>query len=188
MKTGIKRFINRSLVNYLRLKFSIRRFLFGFENANNILQSVDKRAIISILKRNGATVGKDCDIESPLIFHNCNNYKKLFIGENCHIGKEVFFDLKAPVIIEDSVTISMRVTILTHLDVGKSPIKKIGYSDTIKKVILKKGCYIGANATILHGVTIGEYAVVGAGAVVTKDVPHFSLVVGVPAKLIRKIK
>ncbi|MCS7231823.1 MAG: DapH/DapD/GlmU-related protein, partial [Elusimicrobiota bacterium] len=51
-----------------------------------------------------------------------------------------------------------------------------------KKTIVKKGATIGANATIICGVTIGEYAFVGAGAVVTKDVPPYALVVGVPAR------
>ena len=110
------------------------------------------------------------------------------IGDNCHIGKDVFFDLKAPIIIEDSVTISMRTTIITHLDVGKSLLKKISFPVTQGQVIFKKGCHVGTNATILHGVTIGEYAMVGAGAVVTKDVPPYTIVGGVPAKVIKKIK
>jgi len=56
--------------------------------------------------------------------------------------------------------------------------------DEFKKTLLKKGCSIGANATIVCGVTIGEYALIGAGAVVNKDVPDFALMVGVPARQI----
>jgi len=56
--------------------------------------------------------------------------------------------------------------------------------DEFKKTLLKKGCSIGANATIVCGVTIGEYALIGSGAVVTKDVKPYSLMVGVPARQI----
>jgi len=187
MGIGILNKINKLYIKCALLNFSIREFFFGFENANRQLRSIDKRAIIPLLRTYGAKVGENCDIESFLIFHNCKDYKNLSIGNNCHIGKDVFFDLKAPIVMEDSVTISMRVTILTHLDVGKSPIKEYGFPRLHSKVVFKKGCYIGANATILQGITIGECAIVGVGAVVTKDVPSFTIVGGVPAKIIKKI-
>lgn len=187
MGIGIRKILNKLYIKLIRLNFSIRRFLFGFENANRLIRFLDKRAIVPVLRENGATIGEDCDIESSLIFHNCKDYKNLIAGNNCHIGKDVFLDLKAPIIIEDSVTISMRVTILTHLDVGKSPLKELSFHNSKGKVILEEGCYIGANAVILGGVKIGECAVVGAGAVVTNDVPSFTIVGGVPAKMIKKI-
>jgi acetyltransferase-like isoleucine patch superfamily enzyme len=56
-----------------------------------------------------------------------------------------------------------------------------------KQVILKKRCFIGNNAVVLPGITVNEKAIVGAGAVVTKDVEERTIVVGVPAKAIRKI-
>jgi UDP-2-acetamido-3-amino-2,3-dideoxy-glucuronate N-acetyltransferase len=60
----------------------------------------------------------------------------------------------------------------------------INRKNEFKKTLLKKGCSIGANATIVCGVTIGEYALIGAGAVVTKDVKPYALMVGVPARQI----
>ena len=62
------------------------------------------------------------------------------------------------------------------------------YPDTYSAITLKKGCSIGANATLLPGITVGQGAMVAAGAVVTKDVPDNAIVVGTPAKIIRYIK
>lgn len=62
------------------------------------------------------------------------------------------------------------------------------YAERFSGITLKKGASIGANATILPGITVGEKAMVGAGAVVTKDVPDYAVVVGNPAKIIRYIK
>ena len=56
-----------------------------------------------------------------------------------------------------------------------------------EKIIIKKGAWIGAGASILPGVTVGKYAIVGAGAIVTKDVPDYSVVVGTPAKVVKKL-
>lgn len=188
MGKGIRKAAINLYIKLIELNFSVRKFILGFENANRLLRSVDKVAMIPILRSNGATIGKECDIESALIFHNCKDYSNLFIGDGCHIGKDVFFDLRAPIIIEDFVTISMSVIVLTHLDVGKSELKDRDFPYMQCKVIFKKGCYIGANAIILHGVTIGECAVVGANALVTKNVRPFTLVGGIPAKKIKKIK
>ena len=62
--------------------------------------------------------------------------------------------------------------------------KKIKKMDQVRPTLVKKGATIGANATIICGLTIGRYAFIGAGAVVTKDVPDFALIFGNPAKLI----
>ena len=67
------------------------------------------------------------------------------------------------------------------------PIIDQGYSPE-KQVVLKKGCWVGANSIILAGVTIGENAVVGAGSVVTKSIPDRTVAVGVPAKVIKTIE
>jgi len=92
------------------------------------------------------------------------------------------------VIIEDDVSIGPRVTIITRTH----PTSQIGnygrvMSSIPGKVVIKRGAWIGAGAIILPNVTIGERAIVGAGAVVTKDVPPYTVVVGVPAKEIKKL-
>jgi acetyltransferase (isoleucine patch superfamily) len=111
-------------------------------------------------------------------------------GKNIHIGKNVFINHDCSiidlggVIIEDDVLIAPRVTIATEghpLD----PIER--QSLVCAPVRIKKGAWIGASATILPGVSIGENAIVAAGAVVNKDVPDNMIVGGVPAKIIKSI-
>ena len=58
---------------------------------------------------------------------------------------------------------------------------------TCEEIIIKKGAWIGAGASILPGVTVGKYAIVGAGAIVTKDVPDYAVVVGIPAKVVKTL-
>jgi len=105
------------------------------------------------------------------------------IGKNVFIGINVFLDDARPdlITIEDNVTILVGTTILAHV------YPPTHFSKIIKEkeegVILKNNCYIGANSLILPGVTIGEYSIVGAGSVVTKDIPPFSMAYGVPARV-----
>ena len=107
------------------------------------------------------------------------------IGKNVFIGINVFFDDARPdlIIIEDDVTILVGTTILAHV------YPPTHFSKIIKErengVVLKKNCYIGANSILLPGVTIGEYSIVGAASVVTKDIPSFSLAYGVPSRVVR---
>ncbi len=187
MGIGIRKNLNRLYIDFISFSFSLRKFLFGFENANRLLRYIDKRAVIPILRRYGARIGYNSDLETPLYLHNCMDYSNLVVGNNCHIGKDVFLDLRDQIVIGDSVTISMRTTIITHLDVGKSPLEDHGFTPTQDQVVLGRGCYIGANALILQGVSIGECSVVSAGAVVIRDVYPFTVVAGIPAKAIKKI-
>lgn len=104
--------------------------------------------------------------------------KRVFINFNC-----TFLDLGG-ITIEDDVLIAPNVSLLTE---GHPVAPEERHSLVPKAIHIKRNAWIGANATILQGVTIGENAVVAAGAVVTKDVPDNSVVGGIPAKLIKKI-
>lgn len=111
------------------------------------------------------------------------------IGKRVFIGSDVFIDNTYPecVIIEDFVTIISRTFIVGHT-FDPLHLKNILNEDKTKiksGVTLKKGCYVGAQSCILAGVTIGECAIVGAGSVVTEDIPSYSLAVGVPAKVVK---
>ena len=100
------------------------------------------------------------------------------IGRVWHFGTEVFLDVNfGKIIIEDDAYITGFVKIVAH--------SCLHHHEDIKpwKVVIKKGAYIGLGATILSGVTVGEYAVVAAGSVVNRDVPPNCMVAGVPARI-----
>lgn len=184
MGFGITNLLRKLQVSWNVNEFSIRKKLLGFENANAFLRRLDKNSMIPILKRNGSSIGLNCDIEAPLIFHNCNDYSKLIIGNNCHIGKNCFFDLRDKVMIEDNVVVSMQTTFITHTDINKSDLHYL-FPVTNAPVRVCKNSYIGASTTILQGVILAESCFLAAGSMVTKDVPSFAMVGGVPAKLIK---
>lgn len=106
------------------------------------------------------------------------------------IAYKTLIDLIYPelVTIESGVWITQRVTILAHFRPSEDQREIIGNYDFIAPVVIKKGAYIGTGATILPGVTVGECAIVGAGAVVTKDVPAKAIVAGNPAKQIKNLE
>jgi len=107
-----------------------------------------------------------------------------------YIAPNVLIDSLYPELvgIEEGVYITRGAKIITHFN-PTDLIAEITKKNTVKKkVLLKKGAFIGINSIILPGVTIGTCAVVGAGAVVTKDVPDFAVVAGNPAKILGDIR
>jgi acetyltransferase-like isoleucine patch superfamily enzyme len=151
----------------------------GFEGIVRLLEMAEGENAIEILRGEGAQVGSRARILRGLILHNGDpGFRNLAIGDDCHIGREVFLDLAGRIGIGSRVTISMRVVVITHTNVGDS---RCGLPTCINAVNIADDVYIGAGATILPGVSIGRAAVVGAGAVVTHDVPAKAIVTGVPA-------
>ena len=130
-----------------------------------------RRGHAQVLRRFGADVAQDAIIVGPLsIVNAARDFSNFRIGARTHIGSEVFIDLAERVIVEDEATISMRATIITHFDAGRSPIA-LDRPRQAAPVRIGSGAYLGAGATILHGVTVGARAIIAAGAVVTRDVP-----------------
>lgn len=111
------------------------------------------------------------------------------IGKGVFIGSDVFIDNTYPesIVLEDFVTIISRTFIVGHTfaPLHLKNVLSDNTRGTKRGVTLKKGCYVGAQCCILAGVTIGECAIVGAGSVVTEDIPSYSIAVGVPAKVVR---
>jgi len=121
----------------------------------------------------GSVIGKNCSF-----------------GQNCVVGPRV--TIGNGVKVQNNVSIYEGVECEDDVFLGPSmvftnvinPRAFIARRDEFKKTLLKKGCSIGANATIVCGITIGEYALIGSGAVVNKDVKPYALMVGVPARQI----
>jgi acetyltransferase-like isoleucine patch superfamily enzyme len=124
----------------------------------------------------GAEIGNNCNVCALCFIEN-----DVKIGNNVTIKNGVY--LWDGTEIEDDVFIGPNVTFTND----KYPRSK-QYPEEFQKTIIKKGASIGANSTILGSVTIGEKAMIGAGSVVTKDVPAGELWFGNPAKFIRKIE
>lgn len=115
------------------------------------------------------------------------------VGKNVHIGHQVRIDFGNAdrITIEDDVLIANGVTLLCHMRDMKSyrvGMKAMDLPAKYGDIHLGKGCYIGLNVTILPGVHIGEGAVIGSCALVTKDVPAWTVAAGVPARVVRKIE
>lgn len=107
-----------------------------------------------------------------------------FIGKHVFINRDCFFVDLGGIYIEDHALIGPRAMLVS---VGHNEDPAHRRDLVLKSVHIKQGAWLGANVTVLPGVTIGENAIVGAGAVVTKDVPANAVVAGVPAKFIRMV-
>ncbi len=109
------------------------------------------------------------------------------IGNDVYIGGETILSSRInKIIIKDKVMIGPRVIIINQNHDYQS---KDRWNNFTSKgdIVIEEGAWIGANAIILSGVRIGKYAVVGAGSVVTKDVPDYSVAAGNPARVVKKI-
>ena len=145
----------------------------------------------------------DADVkigEGTKIWHFCHIQKGARIGKNCSFGQNV--NISNNVIVGNDCKVQNNVSIYEGVEVedgvfcgpscvftndltprARYPKGREGY----KKTLIREGASIGANATIVCGHIIGKYAMVAAGAVVTKDVPDYALVAGVPAKVVGRI-
>ena len=129
------------------------------------------------------------------IWHFAHVRRGSKIGSNCNIGKSVYIDIDAEignnVKIQNFVSVYKGVTIEDDVFVGPSatftndlyPRAFIWDESHVSSTRICRGASIGANATIVCGITVGEYAMIGAGSVVAKDVPPFALMIGNPARL-----
>ena len=136
--------------------------------------------------------------EGTKIWNQAQVRERAVIGDSCIISKNVYVDIDVKignrVKIQNNVNVYHGVEIEDDVFIGPSAtftndMYPRAFTDgfEVYRTLVKKGASIGANATIVCGVTIGEYAMIGAGSVVTKDVENYSLVVGNPAKPIGRV-
>lgn len=152
---------------------------------------IDKTVFIhpSSIIDHGAQIGKGTNV-----WHFCHLMPDSKLGENCTIGQNVFIDnntvIGNGVKIQNNVSVYNGVILEDNVFIGPSvvftnvinPRSFIERKNEFKKTIIRKGASIGANATILCGVEIGSYAMIGAGTVVTKTVPAYAIITGNPGQ------
>ena len=132
--------------------------------------------------------------EGSKIWHFCHLQTGCRIGPDCNLGQNVYVgpgvEVGAGARVQNNVSIYPGVVVEAHVFLGPSmvftnvrtPRAAVERKDAFETTRVRTGASIGANATVVCGITIGEYATVGAGAVVTTDVPAHALVLGVPAE------
>ena len=171
------------VVDKTRLTIFFIDFMMDKKNINNVTLGKNVK-IFDFVNLYGCTIGDDTKVGTFVEIQ-----KNATIGKNCKISSHTF--ICEGVHIEDNVFVGHNVTFIN--DKIPNSYNEDGSMQSEKdwKVIetfIKKGSSIGSSATIMCGVTVGENAIVGAGAVVTKDVPPNSVVAGVPAKIIKSNK
>lgn len=137
----------------------------------------------------GARIGPRAILHDVRFF---NLYRRglagLSIGAECFLAEECLLDLAERIELGRQVTVGQRTVILTHLNVGYAdhPLQR-HFPAMTGAVRIGDGAFLGANVTVLPGVTIGERSFVAVGSVVTRDVPPGTLVAGMPAKVLREL-
>ena len=127
----------------------------------------------------GENIGTGTYIAAPM---NGAALDKIVIGRNVFINSNLLAMAKGGITIEDDVQIAGNVSLLTN---NHDPYDRMVLP--CKPILIQKGAWIGANVVILRGISIGKHAIVGAGSVVTKDVPDYAVVVGNPAKVVKML-
>ena len=170
------------------------------ENKEILLQSLDKPSTLHFFAHETSVIDNSADIgEGTKVWHYSHICKGAKIGKNCNIGQNVFIAEGAILgnncKVQNNVSIYAGVEAEDYVFFGPScvltndinPRGMHSKGGAYIKTKLEKGVTLGANSTIICGNTIGEHALIGAGAVITKDVEAFSIMVGNPGKKIGEI-
>lgn len=158
----------------LELSINQSKLLFKLNHTEPMTEEYDL-----ILKELINNIGENSRITTPFAGAAFDRIK---IGNNVFINSNCLAMARGGITIDDDVMIAGNVQLLSnnHDEYERQIL-------TCEEIIIKKGAWIGAGATILPGWSIGKYAIVGAGSIVTKDVPDYAVVVGAPAKIIKTL-
>lgn len=166
-----------------------------FKNKIKIGKSVTlgDYVLIDALSRNGVVIGNNTSILRNTIIECTGVIRSLgeglTIGNNVGIAQNCFIQVRGEVIIEDNVILGPNVSIFSENHNFENPNLPVNVQGENRKgVKIESGVWIGARSVILDGVTIGKNSIVAAGSVVNKDIPPYSIVGGVPSKLIKMRK
>lgn len=173
----------KKIINKVGLKRLSRYFFFSlWQGVFDLLTFSPLRVLW--LKAFGASIGQSTIVDK-IDFINLDRMglKGFKVGPNCFLGRRSLYDLAGTITLKDWVVVSPKATILSHMSVGfkDHPLYQ-QYPSKVGHTKIDSGVFIGASATILSGVTIGQKSLIGAGAVVTKNVAPQKVAKGVPAK------
>ncbi len=187
------RLIHRVFRDFFFAKAYLFYRLYGVEYISEKLAICPRTYVVELLRRYGATIGKNTTFKNNILIDNpnmqkgiSNPYANMQIGAGSYIGKSVYFDLFDQVLIGERCAISTGVKFITHANAESDELQNL-YPRQQEKVIIGNGTWIGTNAIVLAGVELGKLCVVGAGAVVTESFPDYSVIGGVPARLIKTL-
>lgn len=196
-------FVIKKILKKKRLK-RVRRY-YNFDPSSILTDAFDIRLDNPCPDGEYLTIGADCIVSGRFIFESANGHVR--IGDHSYIGASTFISRSA-ITVGNNVTIAWGCTVYDHdshsvdyrlrrkdiddelrdMRSGVSFIKNKDWGVVaFKPIVICDDAWIGMNCIILKGVTIGEGAVVGAGSVVTKDVPAWTLVAGNPARVIKEL-
>ena len=176
---------------YKKIKFDIKADRIGPDLPFTHWQLYFEKQMLSLCKRKFQYFDESARVRPGSYFVGCSKIrigKRVVIRPGCMFFGESSI-LESSIIIEDNVMLGSSVSIYINnhkFDNIHIPIIDQGHYPA-SPVILKKGCWIGANVVVLPGVTIGENSVIGAGAIVTKSIPKNVIAAGNPAKIIKEI-
>ena len=163
-----------------KLKRKISLFI-----VNNFLSTTRYFSIKRVILNFGKIyVGKNTNVVGPIF---CGTEVSISIGDNCWIGKNLNIEGNGEVTIGDNCDIAPSIMIITGSHEKKKKIRAAG-TGIDYSISIGDGCWIGARCTLFGNITIGKMSVIGAMSLVCKDISKYSIVAGIPCKLIRHNK
>jgi tetrahydrodipicolinate N-acetyltransferase len=185
--SGISQVHARLVRMAYRLLLPLARRLWGIEYVAGFVAR--SRFPKDVLKLFGARIGEGVWIEPFIVIHAAKeSFANLTLGNRVFVGKCTILDLTAPIEVGDEVGIGMRCNLITHLNLGNSPLMGTAYTYKARGVQIEAGAVVATGATILDGVQLGRCSIVSAGAVVSQNVPPYTVVAGNPARIVKRLE
>ena len=184
---GIRRLTQLVLTMFQIIKVELLYLFLGQWAVSNYIRKVNHPMFI--LKYLGVKIGENTNIWPGLTI-NCENrkkYKLLKIGKHVRILWDVIIDLNDEIEIADYVHVGTRSILITHFNLGKSPLGISEYPYKKGTIKIGKGSVISWGTTILHSTDVGEHTIISAGSTLNGNVPSFCIFGGNPARPIKKI-
>lgn len=190
--------IRRTIYRCMRLAqftavYCAARF-FGISFLVRYLRNPNPKLTVRLLRAFGAGIGNGTTFKRSLFIDNAyedenstGDFSHIKVGNNCYIGDCVYFDLSNEICIEDNVVVAGRVSIITHADCNRSQYLARKFPRQCRPVRICDGGWIGFQAAIHSGVTIGHHSVVAANSLVRANVEPNTVYAGIPAKKIRDL-